>query len=387
MRRQRWPRTADLPVGAVVICILRWIPGGVALQFRLHDFDTLPRAQVESWDNQLLRLPVRSPFLSAAFCRAVDAARGGGRVLEITADDGSQAFLAYQFRAGRSLLGHAEKPGGKLSDMFGVVGTVRTVLDNEALLRSAKLSSLRFDHAVDELCPFLFGDREQTSGLRVRVDEYSTLMRDLAQADKQFVGRVGEGERRLAKKFGKIRFEWHAANTAEELERLIRVKREQYSKTAVGDGLSREWEKRLLHGFCQRDASALCRAVLSTLYAGDNWVASHLALTCADTFHVWFPAYNVEFGRYGPGHILLFKMLEQGAREGFRWFDFGQGEATYKSRYRGETYALWKGAIQRRNVRGYSERVLQSLNWRMRATRGLAADSPERRDSGMEARA
>jgi CelD/BcsL family acetyltransferase involved in cellulose biosynthesis len=357
------------------------------LQFRLHDVDALSSAQLEAWDGLLLALPVRSPFLSAAFCQATHAARGGGRVLHISADDGTSGFLPFQLRAGRSLLGHAEKPGGGLSDMFGIVGTIRTVLDDQALLRSAKLSSLRFDHAVDELCPFAFGDRERTSGIRVRVDDYSRFVQDLARADEQFVGMVAAGERRLAKKFGKIRFDWHSADASVELDRIIEVKREQYRRTGVADGLAQDWQRKLLHSLLGPGASALCRPVLSTLYAGDDWVASHLALTCADTFHIWFPAYDARFGRYGPGHMLLFKMLEQGVREGFRWFDFGQGDAMYKSRYQGETYALWKGVVRRRNIIGYSERVLQSLKWRARrAKRSLAQAAPEARDRGADTR-
>jgi CelD/BcsL family acetyltransferase involved in cellulose biosynthesis len=336
------------------------------LQTRVRDISALSPDQVESWNALLVMQPVRSPFLSHAFCRSVHDARGGGRVLQITADDGGCGFLPFQLRMGRALLGHAEKAGGTLSDMFGIVGTLRTALNPQALLRSANLSSLRFDHALEEICPFAFEDREQTSGIRVWIENFASFQNALAEADEQFVGMVGAGERRLAKKFGKIRFEWHAANAREELDRLIAVKREQYRKTGVTDGLAQSWTRKLLYALLDRNDAPHCRTVLSTLHAGSEWVASHLAITCADTFHIWFPAYEPRLGRYGPGHMLLFKMLEQGVREGFRWFDFGQGEATYKSRYRGESYTLWKGCIRRRSILGYSERMLQSLEWRMR---------------------
>jgi CelD/BcsL family acetyltransferase involved in cellulose biosynthesis len=331
------------------------------------DIAALPSAQADVWDGLLASQPLRSPFLSHAFCRAVDDARGGIRVLRIGGESGACGFLPFQLRRGRGLLGHAEKVGGALSDMFGVVGSVRTALDPQFLLRSARLSSLRFDHAVEELCPFAFGDREKTGGVRVEVEDFSRFRDDLARRDPDFVGRVGAGERRLAKKFGAIRFEWHAGDASAELDRIIAVKREQYRQTGVADSLAEDWQRGLLRRLLRaRETSPLCRPVLSTIFAGENWVASHLALTCADTFHIWFPAYDPRFGRYGPGHMLLFKMLEHGVREGFRRFDFGQGEATYKSRYQGEFYPLWKGAIRRHSLLGYSERALQTLKWRIR---------------------
>ncbi len=329
------------------------------------DIDALTAHQVEAWNELLGTSPVRSPFLSHTFCRLVHDARGGGRVLQLKEDNGALGFLPFQMRKGRDLLGHGEKVGGGLSDMFGIVGAPHADLDARDLLRAANLSSLRFDHAVEQLCPFAFGDREETSGVRAHVEEFSPFLERLAQADREFVGMVGAGERRLAKKFGAIRFEWHAADAAAELDRLIEVKREQYLKTGYKDGLEEAWKRTLLHALLAQD-SRCCRPVLSTLYAGDNWVSSHFGLTCGDTFHVWFPAYDPKFGRYGPGHMLLFKILEHGTREGYRWFDFGQGEATYKARYQGESYKLWKGSIRQRSLLGYSERVLQSLEWRIR---------------------
>jgi CelD/BcsL family acetyltransferase involved in cellulose biosynthesis len=335
------------------------------LRMILSDVDALSPAQIGLWDGLLAELPARSPFLSYAFCHAVHQARGGGRVLSIAMDGGDTGFLPFQIKAGRELLKHAEKPGGGLSDMFGIVGTIRSALEPEALLRSADLSSLRFDHAVEDLCPFRFGDREETTGVRVLVENFPTFLSSLAQADPEFVGMVAAGTRRIAKKVGPIRFEWHTADPHGELDRLIEVKREQYIRTGMRDGLAESWKRSLLHNLLDQQAP-LCKGVLATLHAGKDWVASLLALTCADTFHVWFPAYNPQFGRFGPGHMLLFKIFEHGADQGLRWFDFGQGDATYKARYRGDVYKLWKGAIRRCSIFGYSERVLQSLEWRMR---------------------
>jgi CelD/BcsL family acetyltransferase involved in cellulose biosynthesis len=335
----------------------------------LRNFADLSREQIQSWDHLLeYSTTPASPFLSYAFSRAVHDARGGGRVLLIDANGGTVGFLPFQIRPGRRLLGHAEKIGGAMSDMFGIVGTIRSHLDAESLLGAANLSSLRFDHAVEELCPFTFGDRQEKWGIRIPVEDFSTFLDNLRQTDQQFVGMVAAGERRLAKKFGKIRFEWHNVDASAELDRIILIKRDQYRRTGKPDGLAQSWKQKLLHGLLKQNTSPLCLPVLSTLYAGNDWVASHFGLCCANTVHIWFPAYNPRFAQFGPGHMLLFKMFEHGIAAGFRSFDFGEGEATYKSRYKGQSYRLLKGVITARSMFGYAERVLQSLEWRVHGT-------------------
>lgn len=347
-------------------CLLtaRTFDGAADLRTRVFDVGVLSALQIESWEALLSRLRVPSPFLSYAFCRAVNDVRDNVRVLQLENQTGIAGFLPFQMKSAGGILGHAEKPGGGLSDMFGVVGACDEALDAEALLRCARISALRFDHGVPELCPFACEDSECTLGVRVRVDDFGAYVDVLKARDKDFVKAAERGRRQLERDLDRITFVWHAVDPHPEIERLIASKREQYRRTGKPDGFAEEWRKRLLHRLADLAPSASCQLVMSSLYCGGTWVASNLSLACHNTLHIWYPVYDARFRRYGPGHILFFDLLRHGHERGMRWFDFGQGESSYKLKYGGEVYLLWKGVIRRRTLMGLSERILQSLQWR-----------------------
>lgn len=332
----------------------------------LHSVDALSREQIELWNRLLASNPaVRSPFLSYDFCRAVHDMRGGVRVLIIRDDQGGTGFLPFQMRKGRGLLLHAEKVGASLSDYFGIVGDLRAELNASDILRAANLSALRFDHAVPDMCPFSFQEAERSAGIRVSVEKPEDYFEALAAGDKFFVRTVVRSERRIGEEIGSLNFQLHTSDPAAALDHLIEAKREQYRRTGVSDGLKEEWRRRFLHRLLNESETSGCRPLLSTLHCGGKWIASSLNLLCNDTLHIWYPVYDTQYRRYGPGHLLFFKIIAQAAAQGVRIFDFGEGEARYKEKYRGENYELWKGVIRRATLGGYSERVLQSLSWRI----------------------
>lgn len=343
-----------------------------------YDISSLSDAQIALWDKLLLNSEVSSPFLSYGFCRAVDDVRGGVRVLHLH-DHESEAFLPYQIRRGRGLLGHAEKVGGTMSDWFGAAGRVVSRIDSARLLDGAGLSSLRFDHACEPMCPFAIEEPEKQTGVRVRAQDFERFLADRQAVDKYFLKSVSRAEKQLSRDVGEICFRWHSDNQSRDLNRLIVEKREQYRRSNRTGGLDAAWQLQLLHTLVSNTSSSNCRAVLSTLHCGSGWIASNLSLACGNLLHIWFPVYDPTFRRYGPGHILFLKIIESGIHKGYTIFDFGQGEAAYKKKYGGEIYVLWKGAITGNSVMGYAERVLQSLEWRISRYR-------RRNDAGSEER-
>src|SRR5262249_35915327 len=49
--------------------------------------------------------------------------------------------------------------------------------------------------------------------------------------------------------------------------------------------------------------------VLSALYVGDRLAAAHFGIRSGRTLFYWFPAFNPEFGKYTPGHLLVVLLL------------------------------------------------------------------------------
>jgi CelD/BcsL family acetyltransferase involved in cellulose biosynthesis len=344
------------------------------MRVTLHKFAELTGNQIELWNSLLLYATAcPSPFLSYGFCRVVNQVRGGVRVLQFQGNDGKAGFLPFQLRNGRTLFGHAEKVGGAMSDYFGVIGNVSAPLKPDRLLHAARLSSLRFDHAVAEMCPFDFDEREKMSGVRVHVDSYSRYLEVLQRGDRDFLKTVTRSERRLVSEVGEVSFDWQSTCPLEELERLIAVKREQYRRTGVADVFAASWRRSVLQQLVRQTEDTNCRPILSTLYSGGKWIAANLSLGCGSVLHIWFPAYDPGFRRFGPGHILFLKLIECGVLHGFRTFDFGQGQADYKKKYQGQSYTLWKGALTQNSFAGLSERALQSLEWRLRKINSVFA--------------
>ena len=328
----------------------------------VYNIDQLPAKHVEGWDDALrCRTPIRTPFLSYLFCKLVAGVKGGVSVLVI--DDGADDASYLPFQMKRHLLGHAEKVGGEISDYFGFVGQAPADRDHAELLKTAGLAALRFDHAPDALFPFHGVDVEHTAGIKVCIENYESFTKHLELRNKEFIRLVERRKRRLIKDLGQLTFTWSDTDPA-HLAFVIDRKREQYARTAVPDALSDEWKRKLLHALAG-NGSDLCRMAVSSLHAGGTWLASNICLLCADTAHVWFSVYDQAYGQYGPGHLLFLNVLQHGAAEGYRCFDFGQGVSPYKAQYRGEEYALRKGVLRANSVLGSAEKLIQSIQWRL----------------------
>jgi len=333
-----------------------------------YQIEQLPKILVDRWEHFFTAgQPFISPFLSPCFCRAVEGARGGVHVLHLKDDDGEEGFLPFQYRQGRRLFGHAEQVGGQMCDHFGLVGNIRCITHFPALLSRAGISALRFAQGIPSLCPFEFSDEEPSAGIRFSADSFSVFLERLMRCNKEFIKGVLRGERRMSVDCGKVVFEWQTSAGAEMLKRLIYEKRHQFERTGFQDVLAAPWKRNVLSTLLQAERQASCRAILSTLHAGGNWVASNLALVSMNALHFWYPVYNPNYRRYGPGHILFFKIIDHACSEGINTFDFGAGVAAYKMEYQGESYALFKGWVGANSANARLERYLQSMIWRTEA--------------------
>jgi CelD/BcsL family acetyltransferase involved in cellulose biosynthesis len=61
--------------------------------------------------------------------------------------------------------------------------------------------------------------------------------------------------------------------------------------------------------------------------------SAHLGFIGRRRFYYIFPAYDMQFGRHGVGHLLLQHLIDQSAAQDFDTFDFGIGDAAYKNKW------------------------------------------------------
>jgi CelD/BcsL family acetyltransferase involved in cellulose biosynthesis len=166
----------------------------------------------------------------------------------------------------------------------------------------------------------------------------------------------------------------------EDLAFLIQRKREQYQRTGVRDALAAPYHRRLLTELAACQSKNL-RGVLTTLTAGDRWMASHFGIQRGGTLHYCFPVYNAEMSRYSPGRLLLREITEQSPDLGIRVIDRGIGDSPAKREFaNGERYYL-RGLWQGTGLKPWAARALRSLEWRLSAP-GLSWSGQTGRNAG-----
>lgn len=322
----------------------------------------------------------QSPFFSYGFSAAASRAQSGVRVAVLERSGEIVGFFPFQYSSAvRRLLKSAHRVGSDMSDHCGIISTADFKLSPPELLSLASLSAFEFqDLSAEQERLGLIGQRV-TSGLRLDLrDGGKKYWQNLKRSNQRFTSEVARGERKLAEKCGTVRFT--AATTDEreaevELSRVIRVKGEQYKRTIGKNLLDAKWRRAFLSEvMASRDDQ--CTAVLSTLYAGETWVASHLGIRSKSVLHYWFPVYNIEFARWSPGHILT-KYLICSADGDFAEFDLG-GYGDYKRQFRPTVYqtsaGLWIGG----GAAGVASHSYQALAWRATALQSKLTRSADR---------
>ena len=126
--------------------------------------------------------------------------------------------------------------------------------------------------------------------------------------------------------------------------------------------------------------------MLSGLYAGDHLVAAHFGLRSDGVLHWWFPVYDPDLARFGPGWLLLRQLVLAGPDLGVTRIDLGRGDDEYKRRAKtGDTTVcearVESGSLGRRLRAARREALTRVRNFdsvgargaRPRAVRGLRA--------------
>lgn len=336
--------------------------------------NAVPSDVVQRWRAITAEDPLfESPFYSVDFVQAVAQVHPDVRVAVLRQGQEMRGFLPFQFtgRWGR-FLGAAERVGGGMSDYFGLIAAPGARLHPKELLRLCRLTSLEFSHLDETQTRLGLHGKQPEVGHRVRLSTggATAYWAGLRKTDKRFVADSERCLRKLAEAHGPLRFEFMASDIGVELARLIETKRAQYRRTGVGDPLATGWCEDLLRVLAANDSSD-CQGILSTLYSGDTWVASHFGLRNNRVLHYWFPVYNLDMKAFSPGRLLLKAMIEAADAVSIRSIDFGAGDQPAKREFSNENHTYFRDVWSVPGPRSLCFRAIQSVGWR------LAARSPD----------
>ena len=301
----------------------------------------LSAEEFQLWsDIQQRNTAFASPYFSAQFINVVAEARDDVFVGLLQVDGETVGFFPFQshdMRVGRPV-------GGLLSDYQGVVVADDTAWTAEELVRGCGLERWEFNHLLSSQKPFkLYHLRQWTSPAVDLSQGYESYAAERYATRSHALKKIAALKRKLEREVGPLRYEARVSE-ASELRRLIECKSSQYRRRGGINVFEWPWAVELIEQIHAIETVNFA-GMLSTLYAGDVLVASHMGMRSKDVWHYWFPCYSPKFAAYSPGLILLLEMIRSAERLGIRLIDLGRGEHPYKKRFANTFISIAEGIV------------------------------------------
>jgi len=305
-------------------------------------------------------------FLSYSYACAIASCVPLVRVCRIMHGGRVVAFFPFQYRSRvHAAFGIGECLGGKVSDYFGLIATAGFRIEEVDLLRLSGLKSLFFTQ-LDEIGQNggLIGERREVGHLIDFPEGGQSFWEEKKRSDRKFVSDTERRERKLSREIGPLSFEYCVDDKELALGKVIVEKRAQYHRTGVKDALSGKRARAILHTLC-RTRDPQCSGIISTLYAGRTWVASHFGLRSGSTLHYWFPVYNPALKAFAPGRILLKQLILNSRTHGLVRIDRGAGDSVAKRDFSTSHHFFCGGLWQRPGAVSAAHRAAIAIDWRM----------------------
>ncbi|MGJ3230444.1 MAG: GNAT family N-acetyltransferase [Oceanicaulis sp.] len=277
-----------------------------------------------------------SPYLALRFLDAVAAVRRDTKVLRVETQAGL-SFLPMQ--AGPA--GYARALAGPLGDHHGLVGAP---LDRPALSAALRRAGVAvFDHHGALATQTAFEGERDGSWVCDLSKGYEGFVRERKKLGGNTARNIFASIRKLSE-HGELtfRFEDHRPET---LEQLYVWKSAQYETSGFFDVFSVGWTRNLMQYLMVGEDGADARGVLSSLELDGRLVAVHFGLLGEHAMHYWFPAYDAEMAKLGPGNALLAQVLEELARRGVSELHLGPGDYRTKAALGSWQFPVVRGCV------------------------------------------
>lgn len=331
----------------------------------LKKVDILSVEEIQLWDSlSRSERHIASPFLSAHFARAVGASGVDARACLIQDNDRISAFFPFMYESRWACrFGAAQRIGGEMTDSFGIVASSGFQTSSKELLRLAKIHYLSFSHLDGAQFRYGLVGEQPRVGLRALLDPQATPV--LSSMQPRYIKDSARRLRKLVEEVGPINFQFDVVHDrSAQLDHLITQKRKQYKASKASDSMKDSWKRDTLNILLNYKFDT-CQGVLSTLYAGNHWIASHFGLMGNGILHFWFPVYNPEFSRYAPGRLLFHNIIDACIEHKFDTIDRGEGDTSTKREITNEEYSLYRGVWQSGSVTGSLVHTANRVKWRL----------------------
>lgn len=305
--------------------------------------DQLSQADLELWDGFVRANPqLTGPYFDPRYYQAIGNTVPDAYIARLYSEEGLIAFMPFQ-RRGRVL----QPFGAPVSDFHGLIKRPETSINIKDVLRHLKASRFEFHGWMGEAAPapHLKAQKRLYADLSRGYKAYYT---DCYEAYKKTFRNIERCQRNLSKDHPDLVFSWEAV-TPEILDWVIERKRQQYSRTGLHDVFACGWTVDLLRDLA-KDANDGFGLKAGVYRNGDDIAAAEITLCGGDSLHLWFPAYEPAYSRYGIGILLSLKILEDAAVRGVTRIDFGCGDEGYKSTMTNASEPCHEGRIVARRT-------------------------------------
>ncbi len=335
----------------------------------------LPPQEIQLWDSFLSHNKnLSSAFYSYSFVQAAFQAGKNVYIARLKHNHEVLAFFPFQF-ANKTMkkLGIAERVGGELNDYFGVISKKPISITPQELLKFCNLNYFNVSHLEEHQLEF---GLEASNPIASPIVDFAisddALNSKQRRKKKHFIKETERRKNKAIEDLGTINFTFINNNIDKELDTLIRHKQNQYQSTNSKDPLKNSQERLILKKLAHTQEKH-CKGILSTLYAGDTWLASHLGLLSENTMHYWFPVYDPKYLEYSAGRLLIVNMMEHAKKQGLNTFDFGAGSSQMKSKFANDSFTVYKGVWRNQSLAALSYQSILSAKWKINSlTRKLS---------------
>ncbi|TCO65159.1 GNAT family N-acetyltransferase [Actinocrispum wychmicini] len=295
---------------------------------RLVPFSSLTPTQIDEW-TALRESTWDSPYFDPSYVAAVDV----GRPVHVIVDDG---FFLPLHIAGST----ATPAGSPGADFQGPITSPGTRFSPKALLTTAGVKAFTFDHLLDgypDLAPWV--EERRPSPYMDVTDGLDGYLTRAAKSGKDKMSEARRLTNKATRDLGPVTFVAASQDPA-DLDRVIELKRDQYSSTGARDHFADRYQRELLHRLLGNGLG-----LLSTVHAGPHLLAAHFGMRSGEVLHWWFPVYEQKFGQLSPGWILLREVVMAAPELGITRIDLGRGEDDYKRRAMTGSSTVCIGAV------------------------------------------
>lgn len=324
------------------------------LRVEINRPGALDAADRDAWARAAARRPLVTVFCTPEWAEAAEAAGLPARVaIARNQQDEPLGFLAFQ----KTGFGGVRPLGAPMCDVQGISWCEGVPADETAFLQRL-LGVYQFTGWSGKEATLESASAERYAIIDI-AGGYDVWLEAQRATHKKAFNNLRNRENRLAREVSEVVFTMDAQDDA-AFAQVISWKRAQMLRSGHPDLFARDWPLALLNAL--GEIKGAVRPLVSTLYFDGRLAAAHIGAVVHGVLHHWFPAYEPDFHKLAPGHLLLLRMLEACAEHGIGRVDLATGDYPYKEHFATRYETVYAGA---------SHALLESENLVGRAIRKI----------------